>query len=124
MWTGRIWQFFWYWLIALIAGTIALLILLLFSSSAWQVAVRALQIGIGDVDKGFIGAGNLLIDSLFSAYAISFFWTSATMIYALLRRSVDRAPFTFIAPDDDERPLRDPLPVVGIPAVQGPSGSI
>ena len=57
------------------------------------------------------------VENLVGGLGISLFWTSATIIYLVLRQSVDLMPLEQIAPSDAERPVRDPLPVVGMPAV-------
>ena len=47
---------------------------------------------------------------------ISYFWSATVVIYLLLRQEVDGVPVDRVAPDDELRPVRDPFPVVGIPA--------
>ena len=65
----------------------------------------------------------LLVQGLLASFGISLFWTSVTIIYLLLRQSVDKMPLDRIAPSDQERPPRDPLPVVGMPAINNPPQS-
>ncbi len=65
----------------------------------------------------------LLVQGLLASFGISLFWTSVTIIYLLLRQSVDKMPLDRIAPSDQERPPRDPLPVVGMPAMNEPPPS-
>ena len=57
------------------------------------------------------------MQGLLGSFGISLFWTSVTIIYLLLRQSIDKMPLDRLAPSDQERPPRDPLPVVGMPAV-------
>ena len=59
----------------------------------------------------------LLVQGLLASFGISLFWTSVTIVYLLLRQSVDKMPLDRIAPSAQERPPRDPLPVVGMPAM-------
>jgi hypothetical protein len=118
LWTGRPWQFVWYWLVAAMGGTIAMFLVGWLASCALQVAAFAFQSGMGD-EADVRWTGELLKGLIVSAYGISYFWTSTTIVYALLRQNVDGVPFHVVAPDDDERPTRDPLPVVGMPAVSG-----
>ena len=65
----------------------------------------------------------LLAQGLLAAFGISLFWTSVTIIYLLLRQSIDKMPLDRLAPSDQERPPRDPLPVVGMPAMNEPPQS-
>ena len=60
-------------------------------------------------------------NALLGTFEISLFWTNVTIIYLLLRATVDQRPFDQIAPDDSERSPRTPLPVVGIPATDAVS---
>jgi hypothetical protein len=65
----------------------------------------------------------LLVQGLLASFGISLFWTSVTIIYLLIRQSVDKMPLDRITPSDQERPPSDPLPVVGIPAMNEPPQS-
>ena len=57
------------------------------------------------------------MQGLLGSFGINLFWTSVTIIYLLLRQSIDKMPLDRLAPSDQERPPRDPLPVVGMPAM-------
>ena len=50
----------------------------------------------------------LLVQGLLASFGISLFWTSVTIIYLLLRQSVDKMPLDRIAPSDQERPSPRP----------------
>ena len=119
-WTGRPWYFVWSWCVAACAGTIALLLADGFGQWTLHLASLVVQTSLGDTAAGQSASQSIqsMIRFLIQAYAISFFWTSATIVYALLRQSVDWMPLDHLAPDDDERPQRDPLPVVGMPAME------
>lgn len=54
------------------------------------------------------------------AFAVSLFWSLATLNYLLLRQAVDGKPFDDIAPEDLVSSGRRELPVVGIPAADLP----
>lgn len=59
-------------------------------------------------------ACGLVAECLLGTFEVSLFWTSAMIVYLLLREAVDQMPLDRLAPDDSERPPRNPLPVVGI----------
>ena len=124
-WTGRPWYFAWCWAIVAVAGVVALTLSRWLAVWAFYLCSETIKSGMGNTAAATIGLQNIqfLIQLLLQAYAISFFWTGATIVYALLRQSVDWMPCDTIAPDDDERPVRDPLPVVGIPAMEPPAST-
>ena len=119
LWTGRPFQ-------AVSLATVALAI----GSGVHFIATLVLH-GTVDMTVLFVkfgaGAGTSIeriaadyhrfVENLVGGLGISLFWTSATIIYLVLRQSVDLMPLEQIAPSDAERPVRDPLPVVGMPAV-------
>ena len=57
-----------------------------------------------------------LFSLLANGIGISSFWSISTVVYLLLRREVDGVPLERLAMDDELRPVREPFPVVGIPA--------
>jgi hypothetical protein len=59
---------------------------------------------------------HLFAQWLLATFAVSLFWSLATVNYLLLRHEVDRKPFEEVAPGVDEAVGRRDLPVVGIPA--------
>lgn len=124
LWTGRPWHFAWCWSVAAIVGVIVLFLTTVCLSWTIETATLAIQITAGDGTgaTASLTAIRCLLGFLSRAYFISFFWTTATIVYALLRQSVDGMPMDHMAADDDERPRRDPLPVVGIPAMEPPEG--
>ena len=119
-WTGRPWYFVWLWTVAAGVGMIAMSLAVLFGEWAFYLCSLAIKQGVGQIAAAESGRRAILaiVRLLIHAFAISYFWTSATIVYGLLRQSVDWMPCDTVAPDDDERPRRDPLPVVGIPAME------
>jgi len=119
LWTGRPWRFAWCVLMAAAGGCVGMFVAALLAFGSGHAADYAIRLGMGNsIAAGWAGTTcKFLIMSAITSYAFSFFWTSATIVYALLRQSVDGVPLDVMAPDDDERPARDPLPVVGMPAV-------
>lgn len=120
MWTGRPWYYTWCVILAAIAGTIA--VFLAGELAHWVIVLASTAANWG-TSEGSVGVGGgtimYLVVTVLQAYCVSFFWTSATIIYALLRQSVDSIPLDIIAPD--EPPPRDPFPVAGIPAIHQPA---
>jgi len=120
LWTGRLWYFAWCWIVAAVVGTVAVLLASWLGRWGLLISDLAIRTGMGESNTEVDAASTVqfLLTILLRMYCLSFFWTSVTIGYVLLRQSVDRLPFDVIAPDDEERPKRDPLPVVGIPAMQ------
>ncbi len=83
---------------------------------SFEAAWIAFGIGRGLAESWFLRATTGMADALLGGFATAYFWTSSSLIYLLLRQSVDSMPIERIALDDEDRPPRDPLPVVGIPA--------
>jgi len=53
---------------------------------------------------------------VYRAVATGLFWTLITLLYLIIRREVDGIPFETISGAERETPVKDPYPVVGIPA--------
>jgi hypothetical protein len=125
-WTSRPWYFAWCWIIVAGCGMVAMSLAHGVAHCTGHLTGLLIQIGLADTPSApfAISTVEFLIQLGLRAYALSFFWTSATIIYAVLRQSVDGMPLDTMAPDDDERPPRDPLPVVGIPAVSPDSSGV
>lgn len=123
LWTGRPWYFAWCLIMMGAVGAVVAFLANVLAQWTLSLANHVLIFGMGETAQMFaVSRGvQLLLVLLFKAYCISFFWTNATIIYALLRQSVDGMPLDVMAPDHDERPERDPLPVVGMPAMGDPS---
>ncbi len=67
-----------------------------------------------------MNASHLFAQWVFMAFAVSLFWSLATLNYFLLRETVDNKPFDDIAPEDVDSSAGRELPVVGIPAADLP----
>lgn len=119
LWTGRPWYFAWCLIVAAVVGTVVVLLANGLAQWAVYLATLVVMFGMGEGAPAFAISRTIhvLIVLLFKAYCISFFWTCAMIIYALLRQSVDGMPLDAMAADRDELPARDPLPVVGMPAM-------
>ncbi|MBS0202162.1 MAG: hypothetical protein JSS49_04620 [Planctomycetes bacterium] len=120
LWTGRPWYFAWCWIVSAGAALVAMYLVNALAFWTLRAAEVAIQAGMGETEVTPLA--RLLAEDLCALapriYGLSLFWTCATITYMLLRQSVDSMPLDKIAPDDDERPARDPLPVVGMPAMQ------
>lgn len=119
LWTGRPWYFG---LCVLVAAGAGMVVLFLANALAyWTLYLSnvVIQVGMGDAPAATVSLSAIQFLSAFAikTYFVSFFWTNATIVYVLLRQSVDGLPLDSMSPDDDERPKRDPFPVVGMPAM-------
>ena len=121
LWTGRPWYFAWCWIVSAGAGMVAMFLVNSLAFWTLHAAEFAIQLGMGETTATPLA--RLMAEDICALapriYGLSFFWTCATITYMLLRQSVDSMPLDRIALDDDERPERDPLPVVGMPAMEG-----
>ena len=116
--TARPWHAFGYGLISLLIGFILMSVTNLFIETAFFCAISCTGFGCGEeqAQKSLSFPLNGLFQILKSGVGTSFFWSATTVICLLLRLDVDRVPLDRLALDDELRPARDPLPVVGIPA--------
>ena len=118
MWTGRPWYYAWCVIVSAFVGVIATALAgaigLVTISLIRLVSLQALS--ASSTVQWLMHLVHFIIALLFQAYCVSFFWTCATISYLMLRQSVDSMPLEIIAPD--ERPVREPFPVAGIPAVE------
>ena len=116
--TGRPWHAFGFGLISLLIGIILMAIVKLFIETTFFCAISCAGFGSGDdqARSSLLFPLTSLSHIVLSGVGISFFWTATTVVYLLLRQEVDRMPLERLSLDDDARPVRDPLPVVGIPA--------
>lgn len=118
LWTGKLWYFLWCWAVAGLGAGAALMLMrslvlvaLTLLASVSQAALDAPLVAL------LISTISLQAALFLQVYAISLFWTSTTLVYAVLRLSIDGMPLDNVAPDDEERPVRDPLPVAGVAAM-------
>jgi hypothetical protein len=116
--TSRPWQTTGYIIFGLLVGLILMAVTMAVGETTIWCGVSATAFGSGgeQVRKSLVSPLTTLVHEIVTGIGISFFWSAATVIYLLLRQDVDGVPLDRIALDDDDRPVRDPLPVVGIPA--------
>lgn len=119
-WTGRAWYFAWCWIVACFVGFIAMSLAYWLGFGTLYFSNLAISSGIGPslAAESTEHAAMAIVAFLMRTFAISLFWSLATIVYILLRQSVDKMPLDHSAPDDDERGTPDPLPVVGMPAMR------
>lgn len=122
-WTGRPFHAIGFALVAALIEACILTVASLFFDAAIAMVHFGAVLATSDVEQlaTIIRACKNVANILLGTFEISLFWTSATIIYLLLRQAVDQRPFDQIVPDDSERPARNPLPVVGIPATDAVS---
>jgi len=116
--TGRPWQVAAHTVFGLLVGIVLMWIVILIGEmTIWcATSCTALGSGLTQAHDSLFGPLTFLADQTVAGIGISFFWSATAVIYLLLRQEVDGIPLDRIAPDDEARPVRDPLPVVGIPA--------
>lgn len=83
---------------------------------ACGIASVALGSGTAIADERLLYPLEMIVHWITQGVGISFFWTISVVIYLLLRQMIDGVPLHRLAPDDDPSVVRDPLPVVGMPA--------
>ena len=122
-WAGRPFHAIGFALVAALIEACILTVASLFFDAAIAMVHFGAVLATSDVEQlaTIIRACKNVTNILLGTFEISLFWTSATIVYLLLRQAVDQKPFDQIAPDDSERPVRNPLPVVGIPATDAVS---
>ena len=119
LWTGR--PAYAAWCAVVAAAFASVLHSLVSLALGWTLAITlSIATSVAGSDwsaETLIACCTLLVQGLLASFGISLFWTSVTIIYLLLRQSIDKMPLDRLAPSDQERPPRDPLPVVGMPAM-------
>ena len=116
--TGRPWHLMSYASIGTLVGVVLMSVVHLIAETTIWCAMSGMALGMGEELAYGSLRGTLppVVRELVTGVGISFFWSASVVIYFLLRLDVDGVPLDRIAADDDARPVRDPLPVVGIPA--------
>lgn len=116
--TGRPWHALLFALIAILVGRLLLFVVHLFAETTIWFAESSVSFGAGVAQTSATLHPPLIwiVHLVSSGVGVSFFWSAATVMYLMLRQEVDMAPFDRIALDDEDRPVREPLPVVGMPA--------
>ena len=122
--SGRPWHAMGYASIGTLVGVVLMAVVHLIAETTIWCAMSGTALGSGE-EWAYESIQVILtpvVHALVSGVGISFFWSTAVVIYLLLRLDVDGVPLDRIAVDDDARPVRDPLPVVGIPATDARTG--
>lgn len=116
--TGRPWQVAFHTALAALVGLILLPIVMLVAelTIACSTSCAAVASGPERADESLLSPLSTIVHEVVKGIAASYFWSAAVVIYLLVRRDVDGVPVDRVAPDDDTRPVRDPFPVVGMPA--------
>ena len=116
--TGRPWHALVYGLISILIGIVLIVVVNLLIATAFSCTISCTGFGSGDeqAHSSLLAPLTIVSHIALSGVGVSFFWSASTVIYLLLRLEVDRVPLDRLALDDDARPARDPLPVVGVPA--------
>ena len=122
-WTGRPFHAIGFAFVAALIEAFILTVASIFFDAAIALVYFGAVLATSDVDHlaAINRACHSVANALLGTFEISLFWTNVTIIYLLLRATVDQRPFDQIAPDDSERSPRTPLPVVGIPATDAVS---
>lgn len=88
---------------AVVMGTLACQVLNVFLEITWQFTTSQLSLGFGaENNSSAFVFWRRAWSYLLPTYGVSYFWTSATLIYFLLRQSDDGSPLTQIATYRDE----------------------
>ena len=116
--TGRPWQAIAYLLLSLLVATVLMTLATIVGETTIWCGMSATAFGSGDepVHRALYSPLSKIVHEFVIGVGASYFWSAATVIYLLLRQDLDGVPLDRISPDDNARPVRDPLPVVGIPA--------
>lgn len=116
--TGRPWQVAGHFTLSAVVGIILMGVVVLVSELTIWCAMSCVSAGSGNeraLDT-LLDPLRTMLGAITSGIGASYFWSASTIVYLLLRQEVDGVPLDRVAPDDDARPVREPLPVVGIPA--------
>lgn len=120
--TGRPWQAFGFACGGLVTGFLLMALVYLFSLVTFWCATSSAALG-GGVEPVQVSLATpiaILTQFVMEGVGISYFWAASTMVWLLLRQEIDGMPLSRLALDDELRPVREDLPVVGIPATDLP----
>ena len=122
--TGRPWHGLCYLLMATVVGIVLMFGVSQIGLLTIGCTMGGVSLGMGEesAEKTLHGPLVWIVHEVIRGVGISFFWSASVVISLLLRQEVDGVPLDRIADDDDVRPIRDPLPVVGIPATDATTG--
>jgi hypothetical protein len=102
----------------LFLGSALMFVVDLFAQTTIWSVISGVSLGSGaqQAQEALIVPLGRMIGQIVKGIGISCFWSISTVIYLLLRLEVDRVPLERLAADDVVKPVREPFPVVGIPA--------
>lgn len=125
---SRVGYLVWLVAVALGYGLVLFIVATLFCSAAAEIATRSVAAGLGAEraaelfdPASELAAAQLLqtwsgtVELLLAAFAVSYVWSQVTMIYGLLRLSVDNVPLDDLV-EEPARRTSDSLPLVGVAA--------
>ncbi|MBX3436979.1 MAG: hypothetical protein KF861_05780 [Planctomycetaceae bacterium] len=132
---GRPWYALWMVMVGLVYGSLLLSFVVTVAGIVLPLSEWAVASGMGDerVERLLIGGGESigfatsavlmwrrLVGLLLVGYAVSYFWTTTTIIYFLLRQSVDAIPLTAVSTRiaASTNPSEKTIPLVGVAAAE------
>jgi hypothetical protein len=116
--TCRPWQFSGLLILGFAIGLILMSLAAVFGQIVVTCGISSVALGSGSARaaESLLGPMLTIVQTIIEGVGISFFWTVSVVIYLLLRQMIDGVPLHRLAPDIEVTAVRDPLPVVGIPA--------
>lgn len=84
----------------------------------WSLDLDGMQIFSNDVGVAMYSFWMGLATLIPAAYGFSYFWSSSTIIYLLLRKSEDGTPLDVLDFSDNPGETKPDIPLVGMPAAQ------
>ena len=123
--TSKPWYALGFLAVGIFTGIILMSLVNLFAETAIWCAMSSVAAGSGRerAQGSLFMPLTILVSLIVQGVGASFFWSATTISYLLLRQQVDGVPVDQVAADDESRPVRDPLPVVGIPATDARASS-
>lgn len=123
--TGRPWHLAAYVAVGLLVGQVVMRVASFVGYFAIDCALRGTSIAGPDqfAFQSLSAQLKMYVGLALAGVAVSYFWSASTIIYLLLRQDVDGIPLDRIAADASSQTVRDPLPVVGIPATDARQGT-
>jgi hypothetical protein len=118
MLTGQLWMAAGYLICTMVMGSIVFAVVASMGELTIWFATWTTAMGSGSEQarQSLAAPVMWIVHQIVAGIGTAYFWSAATLIYLLLRKEVDGVPIDRIAPHDDSRPAKDPLPVVGMPA--------
>ena len=123
--TSKPWYALGFLAVGLVTGMILMSVVSLFAETTIWCAMSSVAAGSGRerAQGSLLMPLTILVSLIVHGVGASYFWSATTISYLLLRQQVDGVPVDQVAVDDESRPVRDPLPVVGMPATDARASS-